>query len=312
MGGYDDEELRALYDEGHFLATDNYWRDGMTEWGTLGDLLAPAPQPAASALPVTKTVKAPLPLRWILPTVAAVALVIIGVVVTVSYFSRQMSALAPPPAYGPPTIEALQQQPIPSQEKKMAPLFPPPGGDSDAATNAESALLLKDIQQRTQTCRDAEKDMLLLGFDPSRLTSLDEIDKRRQSIQIVLPRVQAVVDYLAGIDQKVRDDLVSKGVGGAEIDDFISELHRSGHQEDLTTYWKQEGAISSDMLENLDLLRQNYGKWHLDDGTVVFDDSAMLTAYRANVDKLKADIAKQQTAQSAIEVSQANPASTNL
>ena len=49
MGGYDDEELRTLYNEGHFLATDNYWREGMTDWGNLGDLLAPPENPAEPA-----------------------------------------------------------------------------------------------------------------------------------------------------------------------------------------------------------------------------------------------------------------------
>ncbi len=300
MGGYDDEELRTLYNEGHFLATDNYWREGMTDWGNLGDLLAPPGGPVEPVLPPGPASRTPSPLRWIVPTVAAILLVILGVVATVTYFSREIATATAPPIVQPPTLDALQQQPLPlpSQKSNTA---SQPESDTDRATSEESALLLKDIQTRTESCRNAEKDMLLLGFDPSRLTSLDEIDKRRQSIQTVLPRVQAVVDYLAALDQKVRDDLVEKGVSGAEIDRFIADLHRSGHQDDLMTYWKQEGSISTDMLNNLDLLKQNYGRWHLDEGTVVFSDNAMLAAYRANVDKLKRDIATQQTAQAAIQ-----------
>jgi len=307
MGGYDDEELRTLYNEGHFLATDNYWREGMTDWGHLGDLLPP-PGSVVETDAATADLDPPGPshLHWIVPTFVAILLVVLGVVATVTYFSHKIALAAAPTLLPSPTLDALKQQPLPVPTPTSNVTVQPQESASTRATSDESAMLLKEIQVRTQACRDAEKDMLLLGFDPNRLTSLDEIEKRRQSIQTVLPRVLVVVDYLAAIDHKVRDDLVEKGVNTAAIDRFIAEMHHSGHQDDLMTYWKQEGAICADIQDNLNLLKQDYGKWHLDSGTVVFNDTTLLAAYRANIDKLKSDIATQQTAQAAIQAGQAS------
>jgi hypothetical protein len=303
MGGYGEEELRARYESGELLPTDNYWREGMTEWGTLGELLAPGewigehdavvpqPQPASSSP------------SWIWPTVIVVVVVILGVVATVSYFSRQMAAPPPILINGPATVDGLQQPKIPLETQKAAITLLPADNDSTQVLNGESTALLKEIEARSESCRDAEKDMLLLGFNPDRLTSVDEIEKRRQSIKLVLPRVQSMINYLVSLDKNAHDDLLAKGVSAADASNFVAELHRSGHQDALMTYWKQEAAISIDMLSNLDLLKANYGKWHLDGETVVFNDSAMLTAYRANVDKIKADIATQQAAQAEIQQS---------
>jgi hypothetical protein len=302
MGGYLDEELRALYDEGHFLPTDNYWRDGMAEWSTLGDLFGSDKGLYPAALPLATT-KVRSPARWIVPSVASVVLVIVGVFITVSYFSRKMAEAAAPVITPPPTME--ESLPQLATGPKPGDLLQVPAADGDHVKNEESAAVSKDIQRLSSECRDAEKDMLLLGFDPARLTSLDEIEQRRQSIQIVLPRTQAVVDYLSNLDQKIRSDLLAKKVPADEIDAFIASLHRDSKRDALLKYWQQEHAISSDMLENLQMLRQNYGKWHLDGETVVFNDPAMLTAYRANVEKLKGDIATQEVAQATIKQTEA-------
>ena len=78
-------------------------------------------------------------------------------------------------------------------------------------------------------------------------------------------------------------------------------MQQSGKTDALLTYWKQELAISNDLLANLDLLRRHYGEWHIDAQKVTFNDDAILTLFQANVDKLKADIATQQTVQSNLQ-----------
>ncbi len=310
MGGYLEEELRALFAEGHFLPTDNYWRDGMAEWGTLGELFgveassvpaAPLTTPPFS----TAIAKVRSPLRWIVPLVIAVVLVVVGVYVTVSYFSRKMEEAAAPVMHAPPMLET--SLPHLTESGKPADLLQLPPGENTDVKTAETAAVSKDIARLSSECRDAEKDMLLLGFDPARLTSLEAIDQRRESIDLVLPRVQAVVDYLRNLDQKIRADLQAKNVPAAEIDNLIADLHRDGRREALLQYWQQENAISNDMKEDLVMLRKNYGKWHLDGDTVVFNDPAMLLAYRTNVEKLKADIAVQQTAQTALKQGAEDP-----
>ena len=292
---------------GGYLAED--WQDGMAEWGTLAELFPDEPGVAlTSAAPGPGPVRARSAARWIVPTVICVLLVIVGVFITVSYFSRKMAEASAPVITPPPNLDNSPASPGTANGTKSADLLPLPADPSEAATRDESAAVLKDVQQLSASCRDAEKDMLLLGFDPARLTSLEEIEKRRQSIAIVLPRVQAVVDYLAKIDQKVRADLQAKNVPAGDIDAFLTDMHHNDKQDALLGYWQQENAIALTMMDNLQLLRQNYGKWHLDGETVVFNDPAMLTVYRANVDKLKADIANQQAAQARLKGS--SPADT--
>ena len=297
MGGYPEEELRLLCREGHFLPTDNYWRDGMAEWGTLAELFPDEDWAAPAGPPV----KARSAARWIIPTVAAVLLVIGGVIITVSYFSRKMREAAAPIIQPPAAFDATLPGTAAAGGQKPDDLLNVPELPSDQATSEESAAVLKKVQELSAACRDAERDMLLLGFDPARLTSVDEIEKRRQSIEIVLPRVQAVIDYLDHLDPVIRADLQAKNVPAAQIDAFVADLHRDGKQAALLKYWQEENAISHDMLGNLQMLRQNYGKWHLDGETVVFNDPAMLTAYRASVEKLKKDITDQQAVQAAIK-----------
>lgn len=309
MGGYSDEELQVLYSEGHFLPTDNYWRDGMAEWGTLAELLGDtaAPGPETIANVETAAAKKRSPAHWIVPTAAAVIIVIVGVVITVTYFSRKMAEAGAPIMRPPESVDSLPD-PLPGNGPKSTDLLRLPDNPSEPATNDEAATVMKNLEQLSSSCRDSEKDMLLLGFDPSRLTSLDEIEKRRQSITIVLPRIQAVLEYITHLDQKVRSDLQARNVPAADIDSFIDDMHRNRKQDALLKYWQEENAIAGTMLENLKLLRANYGKWHLDDNTVVFNDPAMLSQYRANVETLKADIATQQAAQA--EIKPATPASS--
>jgi hypothetical protein len=41
IGEWTEEEVRAFYEDGKFLATDQYWKEGMTEWASLEKLLRP-------------------------------------------------------------------------------------------------------------------------------------------------------------------------------------------------------------------------------------------------------------------------------
>ena len=73
-----------------------------------------------------------------------------------------------------------------------------------------------------------------------------------------------------------------------------------GVRQALLTYWKQENAISNDLLANLDLLKHHYGEWHVDADKVMFNDQATLAIYQGNLDRLKTDITTQQAAQAAV------------
>jgi hypothetical protein len=106
-----------------------------------------------------------------------------------------------------------------------------------------------------------------------------------------------MTDYLQNIDEEVTNSLSAKGVSQAGIDGFLKGIHQSGRFENITRYWKMEGAVLEDLLVNMDLFKANWGKWHVDGDTVVFDDPQAVEAYRDNMQKLKEDMKNQQDAQ---------------
>jgi uncharacterized protein DUF4339 len=51
IGEWTEDEVRALYKDGHLVATDYYWKEGMSEWAELSKMIKPAP-PVPKTLPV--------------------------------------------------------------------------------------------------------------------------------------------------------------------------------------------------------------------------------------------------------------------
>jgi hypothetical protein len=58
IGEWPEEQIRIFYKEGQLLATDLYWKEGMTEWSELSKLIKP-PLPFAPNLPSTPVQLAP-------------------------------------------------------------------------------------------------------------------------------------------------------------------------------------------------------------------------------------------------------------
>jgi hypothetical protein len=156
---------------------------------------------------------------------------------------------------------------------------------------------MKDVATRGQACQAAERPMLDLGLNPSKLTSLDELEKRRAAVQAPQPLVENFISYLSNLDATSHAELIAEGVSPATADGFVKGMDESGKMQALLTYWQQEDAILGDLLTNLDILKKSWGQWQPDGDKVLFKDSAALAEYQANVAKLHDDIALQKTAQ---------------
>ena len=159
---------------------------------------------------------------------------------------------------------------------------------------------MKDVATRGQACQAAEKPMLELGLNPSKLTSLDELDKRRAAVQAPKPIVENFIAYLTNLDATSHAELIAEGVSSATADGFVKGMDESGKMKALLAYWQQEDAILGDLLANLDILKKYWGQWQPQGNEVLFKDNTALAEYQANVAKLHADIELQKTAQTKI------------
>jgi hypothetical protein len=168
---------------------------------------------------------------------------------------------------------------------------------------------MKDVATRGQACQAAEKPMLELGLNPSKLTSLDELEKRRAAVQAPQPIVENFIAYLTNLDTTSHAELIAEGVSSATADGFVKGMDESGKMQALLAYWKQEDAILGDLLANLDILKKYWGQWQPQGNEVLFKDNSALAEYQANVAKLHADIELQKTAQAKVLNAGAPPTS---
>lgn len=312
IGNYGEKQLRSLYERGHLLPTDHYWREGMEDWSTLGELI-PAPPPIARPEPrPPEPDEAPAP-GWLIPVLSIGGALFVGLIllsfIVAHYHLRQAShrqieaavrQAAEREQKEQPTTGEVKPQEVSSEITRLQDLAKTQNA-ADRALTEETIALIGDIAKRGQACRDAEKDMLGLGFSPTKLTSMAAIEQRQTAIQAALPTLQSMVGYVTDLDTKIRADLRARGVTPEAADGFVAGMRQSGRTQALLTYWKQELAISNDLLANLDLLKSHFGQWHVEGENVMFNDDTSLTLFRANVDKLKADIAAQQAVQADLQ-----------
>lgn len=376
IGAWSEAEVRQYYLAGNLVATDHYWREGMAQWDTLGNLLAP-PVPAPPAASTPASVPPPVPAHllrdkrqgmshwaWIVPLALAVVIAIafgvsnqeqtstggklsaiVAALIVLSAVAFPLSFIFPRAArlaarcgiivfigilafvgrqhratqswvaeiknFSAQQQQAERQQIAKSGYAKidtqkinaeLQKLQDMTKGQSpsDQKMSQATIKMMKDIATRTEACRTAEKPMLELGLAPSKMTSLDELEKRRMAVQAVQQPVSDLVAYLKNIDSTIRADLISRGVGGAAADRYVQGFEQSGKAQSLQTYWQQEASISADLLANLDILKANWGQWHVDEGKLIISNHDALASYKANLVKLNADIAVQKTAQKSL------------
>jgi hypothetical protein len=192
-------------------------------------------------------------------------------------------------------------------------LFDPETADAQAAKLQEEAQnetglkrkltdtsieLLEQLSIRLKACQDAERPLLELGIEPSKLISLKALDARRAAVISAQPSVQDMLDFLERLDTTARTLLAGKNVARADADAYVSDMNYSGKRPELISYWQHESDVLDDILANLDLLKTNWGKWQLaPDGKPTFDDPSSLRNFQSNEKKLQADLALQKSAQ---------------
>ena len=170
---------------------------------------------------------------------------------------------------------------------------------SDKKLTDEAVDMMQQISTHVKACMATEHQMIALGLSPSKLTSLDELEKRRVAVTACQPPIQDMVSYLQNLEKTTRASLEAKGVSPMAVNSYISGMDRTGKMQALLTYWQMEEALLVDISARLDILKSNWGKWHPEGEKVLFTDDATLTAYNANAKKIQEDTARQKEAQQA-------------
>jgi hypothetical protein len=400
IGSWTEEEVRHYFQAGQLVATDHYWRPGMTEWDLLGGLLMPpiptaplSPPPAPRMPPVPSmppvvpngSVRPPVPSlpvaassrpssdqtdeepsnswpAWFVPIAlafifgiflgpsvprenaawnagASTANIVIFLVIAfpVSLLFRRSwrlgarcgivafcglllwgarltehkasdQFLAETSRFAAEQKKSEQeqiartghaevdQQKIDSELQKLQNMSQGAGSQNQKLINLAVGMM-KEVVARRKACVAAEQPVLELGMGPSKLTSVDEIDRRRTAVQTAQQSVHDFVVYVQNLDVTTHDSFVANGISSADADAYVKGLEASGKIRELKNYWGQEDTICGDLLAILDLLKKNWGNWHSEDENVAFGDKSVLADYRALVEKLQSDTAAQKAAQ---------------
>ena len=138
------------------------------------------------------------------------------------------------------------------------------------------------LASRVKVSQVAEEKMKALGLQPVWMTSVEEIEKRRAALAACQPPVVDVQNYLQNLEGFARAKLEGEGVDSFNVDSFIGGMKKGGHLEAMITYWKQESVILTDLYDTLGVLKDDWGRWKVNNNEYIFDDNATLALYQAN------------------------------
>lgn len=172
-------------------------------------------------------------------------------------------------------------------------------GHGDPRLTDEEVGVLEELSRLSKACHYAETQVLVAGVNPATITTQHDLEGRQWAVQQCQGPIQDLLTYLDHLDATLRADLAGKGVPARTIDQFLSDLHHSGQIDHLKAFWKLEAAIWADILARLDLLQANWGGWHMDKQTVIFDDDVAAGRDRAITQKIVEEDIEQRSLQNA-------------
>jgi hypothetical protein len=219
-----------------------------------------------------------------------------------SYAEQKQKETAPPPAQpeaGPapaPPAATVASLPDDPEVDKLKALSAIQIGSAKKMTEVNLELL-GQLATHLKACRVAEGQALALGLGPSSLATVSDLEERSAALRACRTPIQDLQTFIQNIDATSRGLLSAQAVGPDDTASFLTELHRTGKWDALMTYWELEGLIVADLSNRLELLKENWGKWHLNGSTLVFDDNDALDKYEANEKRLQDDIAQQKLTQ---------------
>jgi hypothetical protein len=138
------------------------------------------------------------------------------------------------------------------------------------------------------------------GFDPVTLTSLNDISTRQAAITALRGTQSDMVTYLQNYAAHGQDAMAKDNFDPTAEATAIASARQAAHVDQLITVWQLKEKLSDDHLDRLDFLSKNWGHWSVQDGKLLFQDEATLSAYHVFVQNIHADIKALSDAQSQI------------
>ena len=277
IGEWNEKEIRLLYQEGHLLISDLYWKAGMTEWAELARMMEPT-------------------LSKKQPGVIAVQFALALAVGTILCLSTEALNLFPVSATG------HQPSPLPLTNKQTSDndFLILSIGQSPSSSQASAPIdydkILKDYLARYNTgllehhskYLDCRNKLQALGEYPSVITSAEDLQKRMDLVLEALKRSGETEDYVKGADADYVHYLKAMNAPADVITRSSADFHSQSDAATLLPHFHSDGILMVSYLNLYSFLKKNYGLWKIENKAVVFhgsDDDPGKTAEATNLAK---------------------------
>jgi hypothetical protein len=288
IGEWTEEEVRSLYKDGELIATDCYWKEGMSEWKELGTFIKPPlpflekPMPQERFTPIVPPIlpiepkKRTVKLLTVVQRLCSVLIIGAGITLGKSCFQDNSERDARVAA----SIKQSEANTLKQIIAKEFPVTPqPPPKDYDKVLKGWLADSNKELQDRYARFLTSQNRFWELGANPATVTSVNDIVKRLAALQEALNNNKQAQVFLNNSDAEyirylklinAPDDVMAKS---------SASFHKYASIDKLTPLLESNRKLMEDYINMYSFLQRTYGSWTIINQQIVFKDS---TDYAAN------------------------------
>ncbi|MCE0497280.1 MAG: DUF4339 domain-containing protein [Methylacidiphilales bacterium] len=157
-----------------------------------------------------------------------------------------------------------------------------------AVVRRDLVVVIDDLMTRLKACNAAAGNCA--PFNPLTIGSLDTI-KTRLSLISTLRDTQADLDnFLQALVANCRVAVATDDLSSDSLNETIANFRKSARTDQLSALTNITMKISDDETACLTILEQNWGRWHVDNGAISFDDPNALASYNISLQAVQNDI----------------------
>jgi hypothetical protein len=172
--------------------------------------------------------------------------------------------------------------------------------EQDMQTISDEARGDSQSDRLTQDLLDVEKALMAevaasqelenaCQFDPTTLTDLDDLARRREDIRKLRDAQSQVVTFLQFYDSHCREAMAHDNFEESLVNETIAGSRKSRHIALFVKLWQTKIKITDGQLGRLDFLEKNWGRWSVTDGKLAFEETESTAGYDALMARLQKD-----------------------
>lgn len=135
------------------------------------------------------------------------------------------------------------------------------------------------------------------GAAPARLQSRDEIARRIGQVRQFMSAGRAVWQFYGDLEKNFGTELAREKLPESTKREVLDAFRRGASIDENLLVRDCDREIGAGLLEVLELLRRHWGGWSVRDGSVLFEQDAVLGEYLALQEKVRLATERQQAAQ---------------